>query len=74
MSYVEKSMIGMTEYLNRANTGLRGCVARVAEPYVDDFGNEVLFWMPNQNRWGRSYFYYHSGYLTGVGKDGIYIV
>ena len=62
------------EYLSRAITGLRGCIERTWEPIVDDFGDEVEFWVPNQNRWAVAYFKYHSNYITGIGKDDIYIV
>lgn len=61
-------------YFNRAMTGLRGCISRASNPFVDDFGNEIEFWMPDQNRWARSYFFYHTNYITGIGKDDIYIV
>ncbi len=61
-------------YLEYAVTGLRGCISRSAEPFVDDVGDLVEFWMAGQNLQAKSYFLYHTNYVTGIGKDDIYIV
>ena len=61
-------------YANLANTGLRGCVVRPSEPFVDDFGNLTEFYMPNQNLWAKSYYCYHTAYVTGIDRDDLYIV
>lgn len=74
MSSLTSTNLNYSDFYNRANTGLRGCVERASGSYVDDFGNEICFWMAAQNLWARSYFLYHTSYTTGIGKDDIYIV
>ena len=61
-------------WFNYANVGLRGCVIRPSDPFVDDFGNLIEFYMPGQNLWAKGWYRFHTSYHTGFDKDDLYIV
>ena len=74
MSTLPSGTKNKPQWYNYAAVGLRGCVTRTSEPFTDDFGNLIEFWMPNQNRFGAVWYMYHTSYHTGHGKDTLYIV